>query len=422
MKRWLLLLMALSHAVAAQSSWGGGVDPLHMWNAHIVFSETHTLHFQLEVLADQDLPGGKSIAILNGDERFPLTYRGYDKSREVWIWDFPFQASFALMDDDHKGGDFIKTETGEHFPFTAEPASVYEGDAPVLHKRFPEDDFGSTHFNSPTHPLAERYDLRLSAGQDNEVHAVGEFYTDVTSGEIRGSILTQTGDYRYLAGNRYGNRVWLSTFDGIHSYTFCMDISADGHVAGTHYSGATYREDFTGIPNADASLDNPYNITSALVPGLDITLPDYATGVAVQIRTGQGRVTLVQVMGSWCPNCLDESAFFKELAESHDGLDIYALAFERSDNREVAKPAIARVATYLDLPYPILFAGKAERGAVEKVLPIENFISYPTYLLYDRQGKLVEVHAGFSGPATSGWKAYSEGMHMTLQQLLEPQL
>jgi hypothetical protein len=61
MKRWLLLLMALSHAVAAQSSWGGGVDPLHMWNAHIVFSETHTLHFQLEVLADQDLPGGKSM-------------------------------------------------------------------------------------------------------------------------------------------------------------------------------------------------------------------------------------------------------------------------------------------------------------------------------------------------------------------------
>jgi hypothetical protein len=25
---------------------------------------------------------------------------------------------------------------------------------------------------------------------------------------------------------------------------------------------------------------------------------------------------------------------------------------------------------------------------VEKVLPIENFISYPTYLLFDRHGKL----------------------------------
>lgn len=288
----------------------------------------------------------------------------------------------------------------------------------MTHKRFPEDLFGQSTFDSPRHPLAERYDLRLRIGKENEVHAVGEFYTHA-SGEIRGSILTQTGDYRYLAGNRYGNRIFLSTFDGVHCYTFSMELASDGSLTGTHFSGASYREDFSGTPNPDASLDNPYEITRASATGLDLTLPEFASGAPVRIQTGKGKVTLIQVMGSWCPNCLDESAFFKELA-AYNGLEIYALAFERSSDRETAKPTIGRVASYLDLPYPILFAGKAERGAVEKVLPIENFISYPTYLLFDRHGKLVEIHAGFSGPATSGWKAYSEGMHETLQQLLEP--
>ncbi|NDD50832.1 MAG: TlpA family protein disulfide reductase [Flavobacteriia bacterium] len=314
-------------------------------------------------------------------------------------------------------GFFIKTETGERFPFFAESATVIECDALMQHKRFPEGLFGHSTFDTPRYPLAERYDLRMRAGKENEVHAVGEFYTH-TSGEIRGSILTQTGDYRYLAGNRYGNRIFLSTFDGVHCYTFTMDLERDGSLSGTHFSGASYREDFSGTPNPEARLDDPYAITTATQASLDLTLPEYASGAPVRILTGQGKVTLIQVMGSWCPNCLDESAFFKELA-ALDGLEVYALAFERSADREAAKPAIARVASYLDLPYPILFAGRAERGAVEKVLPIENFISYPTYLLYDRQGRLIEVHAGFSGPATSGWKAYSEGMYATLQELLE---
>ena len=414
MKRWLFLFMTLSTTAFAHSVEGKDI----LYNARIIFSEQHTLHFQA-VLSLDDEDNLRGCAIINGEEQLTLTPHGSDKAGHSH-WAFPFQAELLLQEqkDDQFAGFFVKTETNERFPFAAQPASVLACGAEMNHKRFPEDLFGQSTFDSPRHPLAERYDLRLRTGKENEVHAVGEFYTHV-SGEIRGSILTQTGDYRYLAGNRYGNRILLSTFDGVHCYTFTMELGPDGSLTGTHFSGASYREDFSGTPNSEASLDNPYAITRASATGLDLTLPEYASGNPVRIQTGKGNVTLIQVMGSWCPNCLDESAFFKELVK-YDGLDIYALAFERSDDREVAKPAIGRVASYLDLPYPILFAGRAERGAVEKILPSENFISYPTYLLYDREGKLVEVHAGFSGPATSGWKSYSEGMHETLQQLLEP--
>lgn len=389
-----------------------------LYNAQILFSEQHTMYFQV----GRTQPQGRSegvVYIINGEEFLALTPLGNDVEG-LEHWAFPFQAELAFQgaEGDLLMGTFVKTETGERYPFRAQNALVLEYQAEETLSRFPEDLFGKTTFDSPRYPLAERYALRMRAGKENEVQAVGEFYTH-TSGEIRGSILTQTGDYRYLAGNRYGNHIYLSTFDGVHCYTFTMEIARDGGLSGTHFSGASYREDFKGTPNPEASLDNPYRITTATQPSLDLTLPEYATGAPVRIQTGQGKVTLIQVMGSWCPNCLDESAFFKELA-ALDGLDVYALAFERSADREAAKPAIERVANYLQLPYPILFAGRAERGAVEKVLPIENFISYPTYLLYDRDGKLVEIHAGFSGPATSGWKAYSEGMIETLQQLLEP--
>lgn len=406
--------MTLSTTAFAHSVEGKDI----LYNAHIVFSEQHTLHFQFVLTVDdEDYP--HVCSIINGEERLELTSSGNWRAG-ISQWAFPFQAELVLQEqkDGQLFGFFVKTETNERFPFSAQLGSVLECGAEMTHKRFPEDLFGQSTFDSPRHPLAERYDLRLRIGKENEVHAVGEFYTHA-SGEIRGSILTQTGDYRYLAGNRYGNRIFLSTFDGVHCYTFTMELASDGSLTGTHFSGASYREDFSGTPNPDASLDNPYEITRASATGLDLTLPEFASGAPVRIQTGKGKVTLIQVMGSWCPNCLDESAFFKELA-AYNGLEIYALAFERSADRETAKPAIGRVASYLDLPYPILFAGKAERGAVEKVLPIENFISYPTYLLFDRHGKLVEIHAGFSGPATSGWKAYSEGMHETLQQLLEP--
>ncbi|MDG1253251.1 MAG: TlpA disulfide reductase family protein [Schleiferiaceae bacterium] len=416
MKRWLFFLMTLTSNAFAQS----GADSEILYNANIVFSEQHTMHFQLAMTPGLDDSQG-SCFIINGEERLALTYMGIDKVG-FSHWAFPFQAELMLQppEDGRLEGLFVKTETDERFRFSAEPATVLECDALMTHKRFPEDLFGQSTFDSPRYALAEHYDLRMRAGKDNEVHAVGEFYTHA-SGEIRGSVLTQTGDYRYLAGNRYGNLIYLSTFDGVHCYTFIMELERNGSLIGTHFSGVAYREDFSGTPNTEARLENPYAITTATEASLDLTLPDYASGAPVHIQTGQGNVTLIQVMGSWCPNCLDESAFFKKLSESHDGLDIYALAFERSDDRQTAKPAIERVANYLQLPYPILFAGRAERGAVEKVLPIENFISYPTYLLYDRQGLLVEVHAGFSGPATSGWNAYSEGMFETLKQLLEPQ-
>lgn len=386
------------------------------WNAEIKFSSNHSLYFQLKTKSNDERPSEISeLSILNGDESIKLQYTGFDEENKIRIWQFPFQSELHL-NQGNKTGYFIKSETGESFPFNAKPS--YTGlDNKERSNRFPfkKLDIPSSKIE---YELSNRFALTMKSNSENPKFAIGEFYIDSNSNEYRGSILTETGDYRYLAGNRYGNELYLSTFDGVHGYTFNIHINEDGSISGQHYSGSNYSEQFEGVPDSLGALRNPYFITS---PGKDasisLKLPEYETGIIKTILTGKGKVTLIQIMGSWCPNCLDESIFFKELS-AYENLEIYALAFERSSDRKSSISAIKRVVDYLDLPYPVLFAGKAEKGAVERLLPIKDFISYPTYLLYDKEGGLVEIHAGFSGPATRGYKEFTQKTHHKIQNLL----
>jgi thiol-disulfide isomerase/thioredoxin len=388
-----------------------------LWNAEIKFSNEHILRFQVETLKSDTSTYYHEINIINGDEKIPLKHHKQGESLAKSIWQFPFQSELHLNNSKELKGFFIKIETKESYPLTSSLAIISEENNVGKINRFPPNEF-NRNSDKNIFPFAERFSIKLRSNSENSKSAIGEFIQKPNSNEYYGSILTETGDYRYLAGNRYGNKLFLSTFDGVHAYTFFIDIKENGEITGRHFSGANYSEPFIGISDSVSKLRNPYGITLGKVNSkVDIKLPEYETGEIVHLITGRGNVTLIQVMGSWCPNCLDESAFFKELS-TYDDLDIYALAFEKSSNRDESISAIKKVVEYLDLNYPILFAGKAQSGAVEDMLPIKNFISYPTYLLYNREGKLIEVHAGFSGPATQGYEDFTEKLHSKIQDLL----
>ena len=388
-----------------------------LWNAEIKFSNEHILRFQVETLKSDTSTYYNEINIINGDEKIPLKHHKQGKSLAKSIWQFPFQSELHLNNSKELKGFFIKIETKESYPLTSSLAIISEENNVGKINRFPPNEF-KRNSDKNIFPFAERFSIKLRSNSQNSKSAIGEFIQKPNSNEYYGSILTETGDYRYLAGNRYGNKLFLSTFDGVHAYTFFIDIKENGEITGRHFSGANYSEPFIGRSDSVSKLRNPYGITLGKVNSkVDIKLPEYETGEIMHLITGRGNVTLIQVMGSWCPNCLDESAFFKELT-AYDDLDIYALAFEKSSNRDESISAIKKVVEYLDLNYPILFAGKAQSGAVEDMLPIKNFISYPTYLLYNREGKLIEVHAGFSGPATQGYEDFTEKLHSKIQDLL----
>ena len=130
--------------------------------------------------------------------------------------------------------------------------------------------------------------------------------------QLSGSIVTPTGDYRYLDGVVNGDTLLLSTFDGGHAFLFSAIINSNKTISnGKFYSGATSSEVFTAIKNDTATLpdlaamqvkdgDGKLNFSFKGLDGKFVSLTD---------ERFKNKVVIVQLMGSWCPNCMDETAF-----------------------------------------------------------------------------------------------------------------
>ncbi|WP_159023995.1 TlpA disulfide reductase family protein [Formosa sp. L2A11] len=224
---------------------------------------------------------------------------------------------------------------------------------------------------------------------------------------VTGTFRTTTGDYRFLEGTMEGNTMKLSAFDGAHAFLFTAQVT-DSTMSGTFYSGNHYKEPFVAKRNAEFELADADSLTF-LKPGFDalaFTFPDH-TGKMVSLSDEQfkDKVVVVQLMGTWCPNCLDESKYFVEYLKSHKTEDIafIGLAFEYSKTKDKAFKNIERLKSRLGIPYPILLAqyGSTDKEAAQEKLPMLNHIlSYPTAIYVDKKGVVRRIHTGFNGPAT----------------------
>jgi len=224
---------------------------------------------------------------------------------------------------------------------------------------------------------------------------------------VTGTIRTTTGDYRYLEGVMDGNQMKLSTFDGAHAFLFTA-IVTDSTMQGVFYSGNHSRESFVAKRNDSFELPNPNTLTF-LKEGYDafaFSFPD-AQGDIISLTDERfkNKVVLVQIMGSWCPNCLDESKYYAEFYKDNKGKDfeIVALAFEYAKTKEKAFNSIARMKDRVGMDYPILLAqfGTSNKKKAQEKLPMLNHVlSYPTTIFVDKKGVVRKIHTGFNGPAT----------------------
>ena len=135
------------------------------------------------------------------------------------------------------------------------------------------------------------------------------------------------------------------------------------------------------------------------------------------------KVVLLQLLGTWCPNCRDETAFYTEQYAKYknDGLEIIGLAFENAPDLAGAKPALERYKKHFDMEYELLYAGTADKKAAAEVLPqLKEVKAFPTTLFIDRSGKVRRVHTGFNGPATGKvYEAYRKSFERFVEGLLE---
>jgi peroxiredoxin len=253
--------------------------------------------------------------------------------------------------------------------------------------------------------------------------AVGEF--SQSHDVVSGTILTTTGDHRYLAGQVKGDELYLSTFDGAHVFLYKAKIAADGGLDGDWWSGLAFHEKWNGKRDAAAQLPDAYGLTAMRdgVKTFDFAFPDLS-GKTVSSRDPQfrGKVLIVALAGSWCPNCHDEAAFLAPLYKDYrdKGLEIVSLQFEHFGDFPRAAEATQRFRQHYGIEYTTLIAGVSDKDEAAKKLPmLKSFVAFPTTVFIDRKGNVRKIHTGYSGPATGDhYVQFVNEVKTTLDQLL----
>ena len=260
---------------------------------------------------------------------------------------------------------------------------------------------------------------------DHAYPAVGVF--EQRGNELTGTFLTNTGDYRYLAGQAEGDSLKLSTFDGSHGFLFTAGYQPDGTLRGDFYSGLTGHETWTAIRDDSAHLPDPDGL-AAMKPGeqqLKFSFPsiaDKSTVISPADPAYRGKVVVVQILGSWCPNCMDETNFLAPWYEKNKGrgVEVIGLGYERSPDYAPAAERLRKMKERLNVGYAVAVAGTSTAAEASKSLPqLSKVLAFPTTIFLDRQGNVRKIHTGFSGPGTGQYyEREKEAFNQTIDKLL----
>ncbi len=256
--------------------------------------------------------------------------------------------------------------------------------------------------------------------------AIGEWQQKGNT--LRGTFLTPTGDYRYLSGFISGDSMQLGTFDGAHAFLFTAKITNQNTVRdGMFYSGATSAEPWEAVKDENATL--PDIAAMYLKDGeekLNFRFLDLnKKPVSINDAKFKNKVVVVQIMGSWCPNCMDETAFLSEYYTKNKqrGIEIIGLAYEYSTDFERSRKSIQKFKDRFGVQYTLLNTGVTVSDSLrtEKTLPqLTPIKSFPSTIFIDRTGKVVKIKTGFEGPGTGiHYEEMKKEFEATISELLK---
>lgn len=268
-----------------------------------------------------------------------------------------------------------------------------------------------------------KWQVKFTEPDGKTYPSIGIFNTNEE--KSKGTFLTPLGDYRYLEGFTNDNEMLLSTFDGNHAFIFKAELINDSTLTGDFWSGQSWHETWTASKNPKASLPSDLEATY-LKEGyekVDFSFPDLEENlVSPTDEKYKNKVVLLQIFGTWCPNCMDETKFYADwYSKNKDrGVEIIALAYEQKDDFEYAKSRVTKMKERYQADYDFVIAGTASKKAASKSLPMINeIISFPTSIFIDRKGNVRRIHTGFSGPATGVYyEQFVEDFNDFMNQLL----
>ena len=372
------------------------------------------ISFKLKKAANGD------FEILNGTESIKITdYEWLDKDivkMTIPVFNSQIKARYL---NGNLLGEWIKNPGAEK-EYKMNFQAFNNKQMNIIPPRFTDIKLQAAAGNKETSNIAGIWEVAFSQGTDDEYPAIGEFKQG--GNDITGTFLTETGDYRFLAGKIYGEQFYLSCFDGSHAFLFTGKLE-NGTINGEFKSGKHWSEPWVAKRNQNPSLGNPYELTY-LKKGfdkLDFEFTDLS-GKKVKMQDLQkgGKSLVVQILGTWCPNCMDETALYTELYKTYKdkNIEFVGVAFERNGTLEKDKPAIDKYIEHFNIEYPILYGGKASKKLASELFPMLNeIISFPTTIVVNPDGEVVKVHTGFNGPATSVYQGFVMSFKDVLNKL-----
>lgn len=268
-----------------------------------------------------------------------------------------------------------------------------------------------------------KYAVEISDG-DKKIPAIGIF--EQNGNIISASFAKETGDYRYLEGLVDGNTLRISKFDGSSLQLFTAEIKNDSLLNGVFISGKGGNYKWEGIASENVTLRNPEKLTQ-LKEGyteFDFNLMDLdGKPVSLNDEKFKNKIKIIQITGTWCPNCLDETRYFTKLYSKYKdkGLEIIAVAFENGNDTTNVLRKLKQYKQNNDIRYTLLYGGKSSSKDAEEAFPMLNKVmSFPTAIYLNRNNVVLKIYTGFYGPGTGEYYIeYTQNTDNYISTLLE---
>ena len=383
-----------------------------IWRAQLLRADGNDIVFNLEV---KKIQGKTVLYVLNLPERM-LVNDVTIHHDSIFINMPVFESSFKakIISQDSLSGVWIKggSSQNQEMPFVASGKQHY---------RFLNDN-GNAEEN-----ITGKWALQFTRPNGKSSPALANFKQN--GNIVSGSILTASGDYRYLSGSITNKHLQLSNFDGIHAFYISAELNPDHTIStGILYSGAKGFSKFSATKDENAQV--PELAKMSLKDGedghLNFTFNDLdGHPVSIKDEKFRNKVVILQITGSWCPNCMDETAYLSEYykANKKRGIEIIALAYELSTDLQRSQKSLKKFQQKFNVDYPMLITGvtAGDSLATEKTLPeLTPIANFPTSIILDKKGIVRKIDTGFFGPGTGEfYTKYKQEFESSINELLK---
>ena len=267
-----------------------------------------------------------------------------------------------------------------------------------------------------------------TADDGSKLDVSWRLYLRQSGPEVSGAILKTSGDTGTLVGHWKDGRLVMSHFAGERPLLFEAQPNADGTLSVTLDRKSTYVAARTNEARAKG-IPEPPDLTR-FTSVKDPTARFHFSGSDLDGKTVRdtdpafhGRVVVLTIGGTWCPNCHDEAPFLMEFyKEFHaKGLEVVGLFFENDATLAVARPRVLAFMKRYGVEFPILVSGtNLDTEVAEKLPQLVNFAVFPTTIVLGRDGRVRRVHAGFASAATGeAHVALKREEHELIERLLQ---